>query len=210
MGQDDRDGEALVGTRPQAPNAHTVSAVREGRFWTVTTSGVRAFKAAHTGNRGRPEGALTNSRGPHHTSPTQGANPPGAASMKHPTRLPAPAACTLGSRRFFNGLLRRHLGSSWAHPPLPRWHATSVPKLPDRRRLARYPGQLLNPGGRLRPRGRGVFPTVGFEPAAVLGQFTGRTRGVEPLSGAIPPVTYPWRERWKLAFEIPHRRRRSR
>ena len=123
-------------------HSHPVAAVLSVRCWTVNTACVLAFRAAHTFTRWRPEGALTKSRWQHQTRPQKGANTTGAASMKNPGRWPAPAACHLGSRLFFQRLLGVHGGLGGDHADVPRLHPQRSQQLPHVGGLAHHPGDF--------------------------------------------------------------------
>jgi hypothetical protein len=58
--------------------------------------------------------------------PQKGANTQWAASMHKTARWPAPAACNLGSRLFFTGVLGVHVGLGREHADLHRTGAISL------------------------------------------------------------------------------------
>src|SRR5919108_3609367 len=152
-------------------NSQTVSAVMSGRFLTVNTSCVIAFKAASTFNRCRPEGALTKSRWTHQTIPKTGANTKWAASMKKTARVPDMASSNLGSRLFFKGLLGFHVSLGWDHAHCPRSHPQRLQKLSHLRRLAYNPCQFGDLGGGFGHRRGWMLLKIGCQRQPMLCQF---------------------------------------
>jgi hypothetical protein len=151
-----------------------VAAVIEVRCWTVKTAGVTAFRAANTGTRGRPEGAVTNSRGPHHPLPKQGAHTPWAASRHQTARGPAPAASNLGARRLFKGCVGVHVGRGREHAAFHRVHPSRASILPHLGRRADEAGQLGDVRRRCRHARRRMRRQGGCARGAMVGQCTGR------------------------------------
>jgi len=106
--------------------------------------------------------------------------------MKKTVRWPAPAACNLGSRRFFQGFWGFHVGLGREPADFHRLHSQRSQILPHLGRLMHNAGPFGNLGRRFRHGRRRMLLKVGFEHGTVVGQFTVWTIVIEALQWFDP------------------------